>query len=288
MFEAITDSSNQAPPAGLIQLRRRTDGSSSITRQAAINNKQHLDRIARDPRFSHFTRIPARIIRCLDHFHIQCDRIAAGRILRAYYIFIAVVDSAIDSGESQTADIVFEHLANPIPPNQPELSDVALITQHLRLQLDESVSLKFQHQLRWLHETVRQERNAVSIEAYVDVRRAVGQLTADLSYLLISPLFEVEASDLRTFMQQVGSVGCLIDSMIDLRADQRHGLVSFTPTRRAYIKLTLAALREGLSIGVRHPRLVGLFTQAILDNLRDRFIASSASMIGRQEQVRIR
>jgi len=288
MFEAITDPSNQAPPAGLIQLRRRSDGSSPITRQVTVDDRNHFDRIARDPRFSHFTRIPARIIRCLDYFHIHCDRIAAGRILEAYYIFIAVVDSAIDSGESQTADIVFEHLANPIPPNQPELSDVALITHHLRLQLEESVSLKFRHQLRLLHETVRQERNAVSIGAYVEIRKAVGQLTADLSYLLISPFLEGEAKALRTFMQQVGAVGCLIDSMIDLHADQRHGLVSFTPTSSDYVKLTLAALREGLSIGVRHPRLVGLFTQAILDNLRDRFIASSASMIDQQERIRIR
>ena len=288
MFEAITDPSNQAPPAGLIQLRRQSDGSSPITRQVTINDSKHFDRIAQDPRFSHFTRIPARIIRCLDYFQIQCDPIAAGRILKAYYIFIAVVDSAIDSGESKTADIVFEHLANPIPPNQPELSDVALITHHLKLQLDESVSLKFRHQLRLLHETVRQERHAVSIEAYVEIRKAVGQLTADLSYLLITPLLEVEAKTLRTFMQQVGAVGCLIDSMIDLRADQRHGLVSFTPTRRDYIKLTLAAMREGLSIGLRHPRLAGLFTQAILDNLRDRFIASSASIIGQPERIRIR
>ena len=288
MFEAITDPSNQAPPAGLIQLRRRSDGSSPITRQLTINNSQDLDRIAQDPRFSHFTRIPARIIRCLDYFHIDCDRIAASRILGAYYIFIAVVDSAIDSGESQTADIVFEQLANPIPANWPELSDVAVITQHLKLQLHESVDLKFRHQLGVLRETVHEERNAVSIEAYVEIRKAVGQLTADLSYLLISPLLEVEANALRTFMQQVGAVGCLIDSMIDLRADQRLGLVSFTPTRRDYIKLTLAALREGLSIGVRHPRLAGLFTQAILDNLRDRFIASSASRIAQPEQIRIR
>jgi hypothetical protein len=125
-----------------------------------------------------------------------------------------------------------------------------------------------------LYKTVCQERSALSIEAYIEVREVVGRLTADLSYVLISPLLDGDEKTLRAFMQNVGAVGCLVDSVIDLSADQRRGLVSFMPTSRDYLKLTLAALRQGLSIGLRHPRLAGLFAHAILDNVRDRFIAT--------------
>jgi len=235
---------------------------------------QHYDRIARDPRYSHFVRIPGRIVRCLDYFKVTCDRLAAARILSAYYIFIAVVDNAIDSGDSQTAATVFAQMAKLIPANLSELSDVALITEHLKRQLDDQVGLPFRNQLALLYETVCREQAAVSIETYLEARKAVGRLTADLSYLAISPLLDCDHKPLRAFMQEVGAVGCLVDSVIDLASDQRRGLVSFAPSLRDYAQLALVALFEGLSIGLRHPRLAGLFTLAILDDVRDRFAAS--------------
>ena len=115
----------------------------------------------------------------------------------------------------------------------------------------------------------------------------MGALTADLSYVLISPLLKDEEQTLRVFMQNVGAVGCLIDSVIDLRADQRRGLVSFLPTRRDHVKLTLAALRQGLSICFRHPRLAGVFADAILDDVRDRFITTPESMNGERRQTQV-
>jgi hypothetical protein len=213
----------------------------------------------------------------LDYFQVRGDRVAAARILRAYYIFIAVVDNAIDSGETQTAATVFAHLAKPAQPSRAQLSDVALITRNLSEQLHDTITLTFRDQLGWLYETVCEERSAVSIEAYIEVRKVVGTLTADLSYILISPLLQGEERTFRAFMQKVGAVGCLVDSVIDLRADQRRGLMSFLPTKRDHIKLALAALRQGLSLCLRHPRLAGIFADAILDNVRDRFITTPES-----------
>src|SRR6266403_3037782 len=80
---------------------------------------------------------------------------------------------------------------------------------------------------------------------------------------------------LRVFMAKVGAVGCLVDSLIDLNSDRRQGLLNFRPTAYCYFILMLAAMTEGLAIAVRHPRLVGLFFQAIADNLRDRSGAHS-------------
>jgi hypothetical protein len=274
MFEANSDLSNAARASVRFNPWMRHD---ATARQLTTRQCEAYDRIVQDPRYRHFVRIPGRIVRCLDYFQVRGDRIAAARILSAYYIFIAVVDNAIDSGEPQAAATVFEHLANPTLTSRPELSDVALTTRNLKEQLDDTVGLTFRNQLGCLYETVCQERSAVSIEAYIDVRKTVGQLTADLSYVLISPLLDGEAKKLRAFMQRVGAVGCLVDSVIDLSADQRRGLVSFIPTRRDHIKLTLAALHQGLSIGLRHPRLAGLFVQAILDNIRDRFITAPES-----------
>lgn len=288
MFEASSDLSNQAQPGVRFNTWTRHDGIARSPFRITTNQTAAYDRMARDPKYRHFARIPARIVRCLDYFHVRGDRIAAARILGAYYIFIAVVDNALDSGETQAAATVFEHLAAPLPANPAELSDVALITQNLTQQLDDTVGSAFRNQLRWLYETVCQERSAPSIEAYIEVREVVGRLTADLSYVLISPLLDREEKTLRAFMQKVGAVGCLVDSVIDLSADQRRGLVGFMPTGRDYFKLVLAALRQGLSIGLRHPRLFGLFAHAILDDVRDRFITTPESKEGGPRQIPVR
>ena len=283
MLEATSDSLTQDQSRVRFKAWLRHARASQI-HPGTTNQSDDYDRIAREPRYRHFVRIPARIIHCLDYFQVGGDRVAAARILGAYYIFIGVVDNAIDSGEPQAAAKVFEQLAGPVTT---DCSEVAIATENLRRQLDRKTGFTLRNQLSLLYESVCQERLVVSIEAYVEVRKAVGRLTADLSYVLIRPLLDGEQPTLRAFMQQVGAVGCLVDSVIDLSSDQRRGLVSFTATSRDYLKLLLAALQEGLSIGLKHPRLAGLFTYAILDSVRDRFVSASESVQRKTEpQVR--
>ncbi len=287
MLETRSDLSNTAQPGVRLNSWTRHDVASRSPSQATTKQSEEYDRIVREPKYRHFVRIPARIVGCLDYFQVRADRVAAARILRAFYVFIAVVDNAIDSGEPQTAATVFEHLGKPVQISRAELCDVALITRNLTEHLDETIRLTFRNQLGCLHESVRREQSAISIEDYIEIRKVVGALTADLSYVLISPLLESEEQTLRDFMQRVGAVGCLIDSVIDLRADQRRGLVGFPATKRDHIKLALAALRQGLAICVRHPRLGGLFADAILDVVRDRFMATGGSMNGGRRQIQV-
>jgi hypothetical protein len=72
---------------------------------------------------------------------------------------------------------------------------------------------------------------------------------------------------------QVGAIGCLVDSLIDLKADRRLGLLGFKPAIMDYAKLSRSILNEGVRISVKHPGLFGLFVRAIVDNVRDRFRA---------------
>src|SRR5262245_2081016 len=134
MFEAISELSNET--------QRRRKGSthscpaSRITRKVTADDGDGFLRLAGEARYRHFVRIPARIIRCLDYFQVSCDRDAAAGILRRYYLFIGVIDHAIDSGNSGTAALVFQHLARENLESHSELSDVALITEHLKHQIN--------------------------------------------------------------------------------------------------------------------------------------------------------
>ena len=231
--------------------------------------------LANDPRYRHFVRIPDRIIQCIDYFGIACDRASARKRLRAYYLFIGVVDEDIDSGRIGAGKFVLEYLSRPAPEFDDETSrsSVRLITEILKAQISDSTYPMMMDKLRELYSEVVSERGANSVDSYIVHRKSVGALTAELSYLLIRPDMRDDNEKLRDFMKQVGAVGCLIDSVIDLNKDRRLGLLGFHPGMMDYVALMVAILRNGLRISLRHPRLFGLFFRAVVDNLHDPFRA---------------
>jgi hypothetical protein len=229
--------------------------------------------IARDPRYAHFINIPERIIRCLDHFGITCNRIEVSQRLRAYYLFIGVVDDAIDSGKLEIGKDILERFHNRVPcfDDRTRGSRVSLVTEVLKQAISDEVYPLAQAKLHDLYLAIVAERKAETITAYIEQRKVVGRLTAELSYVLIRSFLGSDGRDFRRFLKRVGAVGCLVDSVIDLRADTRLGLVSFKPTIGDFLKLLISTLREGLTVSMKHPALLGVFREAVSDNVRDRF-----------------
>ena len=231
--------------------------------------------IARDPGYAHFINIPERIIRCLDYFHIACSRIEVRQRLRAYYLFIGVVDDAIDSGKLEIGRDILDRFQHRVPcsDDRTRASRISLVTEVLKRNISDAVYPEVVSKLRELYLAVAAERKAEKITAYTEQRKAVGRLTAELSYVLIRSFLEGDSRDFRSFLERVGAVGCLVDSVIDLRADTRLGLVSFSPTISDFLKLLTSTLREGLNVSMKHPALLGVFLEAVSDNVRDRFRA---------------
>jgi hypothetical protein len=239
------------------------------------NVRQAYQNLADLPKYQHFVRIPDRIIQCIDHFGITCDRATARERLLAYYLFIGFVDDAIDSVRIDTGKLILQYLSRPAPEFDGEArrSSVRLITEILKFHMSEGTYPVMIGKLQELYSEVVSERGASSINSYIGHRKCVGALTAELSYLLIRPGLVGDSEELRDFMKQVGAIGCLIDSLIDLNKDRRLGLLAFHPGMMDYSKLIVAILRNGLRVSLRHPRLLGLFFRAVVDNIRDPFRA---------------
>jgi hypothetical protein len=231
--------------------------------------------LAGDPKYQHFIRIPDRIIQCIDYFGIACDQASARTRLHAYYLFIGVVDDAIDSGRIDAGRLILDNLSTPAPVfgAAARSSSVSLITEVLKSNISEDAYPLMMNRLRTLYREVVGERGATSIDSYIEHRRFVGSLTAELSHVLIQPDLMGEQEALLQFMKQVGAIGCLVDSLIDLSADRRLGLLGFKPGPMDYAKLIARILRDGLRVSHKHLGLSGLFLLAIVDNLRDRFRA---------------
>ena len=228
--------------------------------------------MANDPKYNHFVNIPARIIRCLDYFGIAGDRELIRGRLQSYYLFIGVVDNAIDSGQIGIGARVLNCLNTQVPMFDGNSRDcrVKLITEVLKHHISDDCYPLIIDKFEELYQEVLRERAARSIDAYIDRRRTIGFLTAELSYLLICPLLKSNGVEMCNFMKEVGAVGCLVDSIIDLRSDHRLGLLGFEPALSNYAKLMVLTMRLGLRLVVSYPGLGRIFFEAIVDNFRDR------------------
>ena len=224
--------------------------------------------IAEDPQYKHFINIPVRIIQCIDYFGIAGNRELIKDRLQSYYLFIGVIDNALDSRQIGIGAGVLDCLEarSQTLEEACRQSDVSLVTAVLRCHIHNDLIV---NKFRKLYREVLRERVTASIETYMSSRIGVGSLTAELSYWLIQPLLKDESNSLCEFMKQVGAVGCLIDSLIDLRSDHQFGLLAFTPGARDYLRLLLSTFRRGFELSIRHPGLCLLFLQAIIDNLQD-------------------
>jgi hypothetical protein len=153
--------------------------------QVLIDELRRYQAIVDNPKYTHFTRIPERILRCLDHFQMSFDRETVRQKLLAHYLFIALVDEAIDSGQPGVAEIIFNCLDRPTShANETSTtSDVLLVTEILKRHLE--TYSEMQDRLRQAYQEVCAERAATSIGDYIEHRKALGRLTAAQSYLLI-------------------------------------------------------------------------------------------------------
>jgi len=256
-----------------------TNSPEAPTRHAQDERERLHRALARDARYGHYVRIPERICRCLDYFKVASERRAVRECLHSYYLFIGVVDDFIDSGRVEAGREILEQLGagggggGASFDEETKRSRARLVTEVLQSHLSPEIYPPVIEKLEELYRAVVGERESATMRAYVVQRKAVGRLTAELSYLLIRPLLGRECVDLRRFLQEVGEVGCLIDSTIDLRHDGRLGLLSFRPTLRDHLRLAARTLREGLTVSLNHPRLSGLFLEGLCDDLFDRLRA---------------
>ena len=234
--------------------------------------------IANDPKYQHFIRIPRRIIRCLEFFGINCPVAAVERRLRAYYLFIGVIDNAIDSGQTHAAQSVLRQLQSTPErfDDSTIVPDIVLATEGLKLEIADETSPELLRILCALSQAVEQERTARSITDYIEVRKHVGRLTARGSYVLMRPLLSGESAIICNFMERVGEIGCLVDSVIDLHADQRSGLLKFQSTPLDFIWLLTYTIKSGARFSISYPHLFGLFLEAVIDILRDRVRARNS------------
>lgn len=234
--------------------------------------ERRYEAIARDARYFQFANIPPRILRCLEqNATVRQSKTIQARLL-AYYLFIGVADDEIEAGNAEVGDRILARLAHPAPCFDEAVwtSKAEFMTEALKQYINPFVYQQVLNKFGELHQANLAELRAPTMKAYIEQRKLVGSLTAEISHLLICDCVSSEVIDCRRLMRDVGAVGCLVDSMIDARDDTRAGSLSFSPTLLDYLVLTLRTLLDGTKIILKHPRMMRLTLEAIRDNFYDR------------------
>jgi hypothetical protein len=112
--------------------------------------------------------------------------------------FIGVADAAIDAGRVEAGRKILEQLGAGAQSFDGETarSAAGLATEALRRHIGPAPHPALPARLGELYNAVVGERNSETMRAYIEQRKAVGQLTAEVSYLLIRPL--MAAGDVKT------------------------------------------------------------------------------------------
>src|ERR1044072_1134873 len=233
---------------------------------------RHYDAIARDPHYFQFANIPQRIIQCLESFATVLEPETMRARLLAYYLFIGVVDDEIESAQFEIGAITLKRLANPLPcfDRNTRASKSQFMTEVLKQHMAPTIHSQVLTKFTKLHLANLGERQASTMKAYLEQRKLVGRLTAELSHILIRDLITLERADCCELMKEVGAVGCLVDSVFDARADKRDGALSFQARWWDFLRLGLTTIFDGIRLVVTHPRMLPLFADAMRDNFYDR------------------
>lgn len=256
-------------PHGIIAPGPETIPDLAIRKQQAAALYAELEK---DPRFAHYIQIPGHIAGSLSYFPVEFDYNQVHARLFAYYFYIGVVDDVIDRAEMQEGLEVLNQLVQTI--REPAVTwpptPVSVVTEKLATFITPDLSDQVLSTFEKLHRAVVGERESKNLAQHVMHRRAVGRLTAQVSFLLIEPLLRGKPEVIGPFMRSVGDVGCLIDSTIDYRSDAANGLLGFHTTSAAHFSIATRALFGGAGVLMRYPQMALVFLNSIYVNLRDR------------------
>lgn len=234
-------------------------------------SESHIQEIiSSHPCFKHYINIPDRICSSLDFFDKGYNRTSVHEILKSFYLFIGIVDHAMDSISISIASDILQQLKQPSSFSESTLEvPHQLATEVLKLNIHPAVYNAVLDRFSDLCDAVFHEQCTKKISGYIRFRKRIGFLTAEISYLLIEPYLTAPNPEILKFFCKVGEAGCLVDSLIDLRSDCRKGLTNFTPNFNSYLKVMFHVAATGAPLLCRYPELIQIFCEAVIDNCRD-------------------
>jgi len=74
------------------------------------------------------------------------------------------------------------------------------------------------------------------------------------------------------FFQQLGSLGCLVDSIVDIKKDVDDKVLRFEPLIKDRINLYFKTIQRGTIFILKHPGLYKSFLYSLINNIKDKYL----------------
>jgi len=233
--------------------------------------EQAFEVLAAKQRYAHHAVMSQRICQSIDCFRVRHDKPQVLIKLRVFCLFFGVVDDCLDVRGPVECSLLLARFADPLPTFTPEVvrSAPLLAVEFLKAWIAPNNYSDVLTGLHELHHAVVQERTAVTIRSYMAARRASGRLTSEVAYRLIANELRQPRPDVLSYMCEVAEIGNLIDSLVDMSRDRRHGVLNFRPTLTDRARLLTHVFEGSFRLLARYPRMAGLFGNALRDVCRD-------------------
>ena len=221
-----------------------------------------------DEKIKNYTGMGKRASRFLDAFKITYDKPAIERIVSCYAFWLKVVDDEMDEGDPEIIERVLAHL--DFPDNWLEDSYTASIyaTEEFKKQINPAIYDEVIPQLYQLYKAVKEERSGRNIQAYIERRKDVGNLTGEIMYQLIEPKLATSSQKARNSFMKLCEVGCLFDSCVDIMDDYENLVLGFKPKMTDRMMLYASTMKETATMFVSYPELLPEFVDIAKRNAR--------------------
>lgn len=236
--------------------------------------KEIIEGLIQNKKYVHYLQIPDRVSAFLDYFEIQYDDYNVQISLSTYFLWLKVADNEIDENSQTIGDRIKDRLVDPeIKINKETNSEpVLLLTEILKNQVNKSVYDSFVGGLNELYDAVLQERYSSTMTQYIINRKNVGRLTAYCAFEIMKPYLDNRQEIFLEFFQRLGSLGCLVDSVVDIKRDAEDGMLRFKPSINDRIKLYLNTIKEGTELLFKYPGLYRCFLNSTANVIREKYL----------------
>ena len=223
-----------------------------------------------EDRFAKYRSMCWKISKYIDSFKIEYNKEDVEARVGIFSIWLKVVDDEMEKSDKNVGKDILNRLQDPSPRFDEETkgSPSKFLTEILKKQIKPGIYGAVLTGFYALYTSVVDNDNSTNMDDYISSRRKSGELTANIIYQLIEPDLRGNLNKFKKFLMQLGGVGNLVDSCLDIKKDISNGAFKFIPSALDVAKLYTKTSMEGIKMFIEYPTFSFKFFRSIIKNIK--------------------
>lgn len=257
-----------------LELLLTNNFNSLITDTQKSQAQKNISLLLQDEKYAPYLKIADKVPHFLDYFQMDYDKQGVKTSLSLYFLWLKCIDEELDTGDEHIGEQVKQNLLNSQPNITEEIiaSTPLLLSEVLKVQTTPATYHHLLENLHELYDSTLSEKTAPSMSQYIYQRKKSGILTAQGAFIMMEPHLLTHNHKFVSFFQQLGALGNIVDSVVDLRNDIHSQTYSFHVTFLDVVQLYTQTSKDAIKVILQHPRLVKQFSKSAVNVLKNSFL----------------